>query len=163
MPNFNFSEQARRTLARSREEAIGLNHPYVSTEHMLLALLRETDGVAADVLKALSVDVAKVREVVLGSVKKGTGPHPMSTELPYTSRGKKALELAMSQSHEWHHSHMGNEHLLIGLLRERVGIAAQGLASAGVTLDGAVAQTLSILGEQPARDSWRTTLTRIFS
>ncbi len=163
MSDVNFSEQARRTLARAREEARGLDHPYVGTEHMLLALLRDTDGVAADVLKALSVDAAKVREVVLGGVKKSTSPYPMGAELPFTSRGKKALELAMSQSHEWHHSYIGNEHLLIGLLREKGGIAAQVLANAGVTLEGAVAQTLSNLGEQPARNSWRTTLTRIFS
>jgi ATP-dependent Clp protease ATP-binding subunit ClpC len=163
MPDLIFSERTRRTLARAREEAVGLNHEYVSTEHMLLALLRDIEGVAAEVLKTFSVDARKTRQVVLRIVKKGTSALPNGTELPYTSRGKKTLDLAMAQAREWDHSYVGAEHLLIGLLREKQGIGAQILANAGVTVDAARAHTLSILGEQPKHKSWRTTLKRIFS
>ena len=147
MPDVNFSEQARRTLARAREEAVDLHHPYVGTEHMLLALLRESEGVASDVLKSFAVEVTTMRQVLLGNVEKGSSVHPMGTELPYTSRAKRALELGMWQSHEWAHQYIGNEHMLIGLLREKSGIAAQVLVDAGVTLDGALAQTLSLVAK----------------
>ncbi len=162
MAHLNFSERTRRTLACAREEALELHYEYVGTEHILLALLRDGESVAAAVLRARSVDAEQTRQAVLGTLKKGRSTSG-GADLPYTSRGKKTLELAMSQAREWRHDYVGPEHLLIGLLREKNGIGGQALLNAGITLDAARAHTLSILGEQPARNSWRTTLTRIFS
>ena len=162
MGSYNFNDEFRKALERAREEARQLNHEYVGGEHMLLALLRETDSVAAQVLKSFAVDVSQTREVLLGVLHKGTSAS-FGADLPYTSRGKRTLELAMIQSREWEHSHTGPEHLPIGLLREKNGIAGEVLVNAGVTLDAARAQTLSILGVPPTRSSWRTSLKRIFS
>jgi ATP-dependent Clp protease ATP-binding subunit ClpC len=142
------SDELLRLVKHAHEEALALSHVYLGTEHMLLALLRETDGVAADVLKAFSADVTKTRQVVLGVLKKGTASPPVGANLPYTSRGKKTMELAMWQAREWHHDSIGPEHVLIGLLREKGGIGAQVLMDAGVTLDVALAHTLSIVGKQ---------------
>jgi ATP-dependent Clp protease ATP-binding subunit ClpC len=147
MQGYNFTEQVRRTLAQAREEAGALNHEYVGTEHILLGLLRETKGVVADVMRSLSVDVETTRQVVIDGVKKGRG-FGTGPDLPYTSRGKKSLELAMMQAHEWGHSYIGAEHLLVGLVREQGGIAAQVLAQAGVTIDNVRTATLACLGEE---------------
>jgi len=147
MGSYNFNDEFRTALAHARQEARLLNHEYVGGEHMLLALLRETDSVAAQVLKSFAIDVNQTREVLLGVLHKGTSAS-FAADLPYTSRGKRTLELAMIQSREWKHSHTGPEHLLIGLLREKNGIAGEVLAEAGVTLEGAQSQTLSLLNKQ---------------
>jgi ATP-dependent Clp protease ATP-binding subunit ClpC len=143
--NYNFTDRVRKVLAMAREEAIRLQHDYVGTEHILLGLIREGEGVAAAVLAHLTVDLDAVHEGVEESVRKGKATIALG-ELPYTSRAKKVLEYAMAEAREMNHSYVGTEHLLLGLLREEKGIAAQVLNSLGVTLDEARAETLKVLG-----------------
>ncbi len=145
--NYNFTDRVRKVLAMAREEAIRLQHDYVGTEHVLLGLIREGEGVAAAVLSALSVDLHAVHEGVEESVRKGRATIALG-ELPYTSRAKKVLEYAMAEAREMNHSYVGTEHLLLGLLREEKGIAAQVLNSLGVTLEDARSETLRILGSE---------------
>jgi len=129
----------------ARQEAIRLQHDYVGTEHILLGLIREGDGVAAHVLGNLDVDLDRIHERVEESVRKGKATIALG-ELPYTSPAKKVLEFAMAEARELNHSYVGTEHLLLGLLRERKGIAAQVLNSLGVTVDEARGETLKVLG-----------------
>ena len=147
--NYNFTDRVRKVLAMAREEAIRLQHVYVGTEHILLGLIREGEGVAAAVLQHLSVDLDQIHERVEESVRKGKATIALG-ELPYTSRAKKVLEFAMAEAREFNHSYVGTEHLLLGLLREEKGIAAQVLNSLGVTLDEARAETLKVLGTDVA-------------
>jgi ATP-dependent Clp protease ATP-binding subunit ClpC len=143
--NYNFTDRVRKVLAMAREEAIRLQHDYVGTEHILLGLIREGEGVAAAVLQNLSVDLDQIHERVEESVRKGKATIALG-ELPYTSRAKKVLEFAMAEARDFNHSYVGTEHLLLGLLREEKGIAAQVLNSLGVTLDEARGETLKVLG-----------------
>jgi ATP-dependent Clp protease ATP-binding subunit ClpC len=143
--NYNFTDRVRKVLAMAREEAIRLQHDYVGTEHILLGLIREGEGVAAAVLTNLSVDLDQIHEQVEESVKKGKATIALG-ELPYTSRAKKVLEFAMAEARELNHSYVGTEHLLLGLLREEKGIAAQVLNSLGVALEEARGETLKVLG-----------------
>ena len=143
--NYNFTDRVRKVLAMAREEAIRLQHDYVGTEHILLGLIREGEGVAAAVLTNLSVDLDAVHEGVEESVRKGKATIALG-ELPYTSRAKKVLEYAMAEAREMNHSYVGTEHLLLGLLREEKGIAAQVLNSLGTTLEAARSETLKVLG-----------------
>ena len=129
----------------AREEAIRLQHDYVGTEHLLLGLIREGEGVAAVVLQHLSVDLDQIHEGVEESVREGKATIALG-ELPYTSRAKKVLEFAMTEARDFNHSYVGTEHLLLGLLREEKGIAAQVLNSLGVTLDEARSETVKVLG-----------------
>ena len=148
---YNFTERVRKVLAMAREEAARLHHEYVGTEHILLGLIREGEGVAAAVLQNLSVDLDDVQQKIEETVKKGKAAQATGPDLPYTSRAKKVLELAMSEARELNHSYVGTEHLLLGLLREEKGIAAQVLIHSGLVLDVARAETLRLLGtEQPA-------------
>jgi ATP-dependent Clp protease ATP-binding subunit ClpC len=130
----------------AREEAARLHHEYVGTEHILLGLIREGEGVAAAVLTNLNVDLEEIQQKIEETVKKGKAPAAAGPDLPYTSRAKKVLELAMSEARELNHSYVGTEHLLLGLLREEKGIAAQVLTDAGVNLEQARAETLRLLG-----------------
>ena len=143
--NYNFTDRVRKVLAMAREEAIRLQHDYVGTEHILLGLIREGEGVAAAVLQHLNVDLDQIHERVEESVRKGKATIALG-ELPYTSRAKKVLEFAMAEARDFNHSYVGTEHLLLGLLREEKGIAAQVLNALGVTLDEARAETLKVLG-----------------
>jgi ATP-dependent Clp protease ATP-binding subunit ClpC len=154
MNGYNFTERVRKVLQMAREEAQRLHHEYVGTEHILLGLIREGEGVAAAVLQSLNVDLDEVQQKIEESVKKGKVPQSSGSDLPYTSRAKKVLELAMSEARELNHSYVGTEHLLLGLLREEKGIAAQVLADVGVNLDAARAETLRQLGtEMPSAGS----------
>jgi ATP-dependent Clp protease ATP-binding subunit ClpC len=143
--NYNFTDRVRKVLAMAREEAIRLQHDYVGTEHILLGLIREGEGVAAAVLTNLNVDLEQIHERIEESVRKGKATIALG-ELPYTSRAKKVLEYAMAEARELNHSYVGTEHLLLGLLREEKGIAAQVLNSLGVSLEDARAETLKLLG-----------------
>src|SRR5210317_959307 len=143
--NYNFTDRVRKVLAMAREEAIRLQHDYVGTEHILLGLIREGEGVAAAVLMKLTVDLDAIHEGVEESVRKGKATIALG-ELPYTSRAKKVLEYAMAEARDFNHSYVGTEHLLLGLLREEKGIAAQVLNSLDVTLEEARAETLKVLG-----------------
>jgi ATP-dependent Clp protease ATP-binding subunit ClpC len=149
--NYNFTDRVRKVLAMAREEAIRLQHDYVGTEHILLGLIREGEGVAAAVLSNMTVDLDQVHERVEDSVRKGKATIALG-ELPYTSRAKKVLEFAMAEARDFNHSYVGTEHLLLGLLREEKGIAAQVLNSLGVTLEEARAETLKVLGSDVGGD-----------
>jgi ATP-dependent Clp protease ATP-binding subunit ClpC len=152
MNGYNFTERVRKVLQMAREEAQRLHHEYVGTEHILLGLIREGEGVAAAVLQNLSVDLDDIQQKIEETVKKGKAAQATAPDLPYTSRAKKVLELAMSEARELSHSYVGTEHLLLGLLREEKGIAAQVLTDAGVNLDAARAETLRLLGtEMPSQ------------
>src|SRR6186997_12519 len=154
MNGYNFTERVRKVLAMAREEAARLHHEYVGTEHILLGLIREGEGVAATVLQNLSVELDEIQQKIEETVKKGKAAQTTGPDLPYTSRAKKVLELAMSEARELGHSYVGTEHLLLGLLREEKGIAAQVLTDAGVNLEAARAETLRILGtEMPQQGS----------
>ena len=148
MNGYNFTERVRKVLQMAREEAQRLHHEYVGTEHILLGLIREGEGVAAAVLQNLNVDLDEIQQKIEETVKKGKAAQTTGPDLPYTSRAKKVLELAMSEARELNHSYVGTEHLLLGLLREEKGIAAQVLTDAGVNLDAARAETLRLLGTE---------------
>ncbi|MHB1223171.1 MAG: ATP-dependent Clp protease ATP-binding subunit [Gemmatimonadaceae bacterium] len=150
MNGYNFTERVRKVLAMAREEAARLRHEYVGTEHILLGLIREGEGVAAAVLQNLSVDLDDVQQRIEETVKQGKATQTTGPDLPYTSRAKKVLELAMSEARELGHSYVGTEHLLLGLLREEKGIAAQVLTDASVNLEAARTETLRLLGTEPA-------------
>jgi ATP-dependent Clp protease ATP-binding subunit ClpC len=148
MNGYNFTERVRKVLQMAREEAQRLHHEYVGTEHILLGLIREGEGVAAAVLQNLNVDLDEVQQKIEETVKKGKAVQATGPDLPYTSRAKKVLELAMSEARELNHSYVGTEHLLLGLLREEKGIAAQVLTESGVNLDAARTETLRLLGTE---------------
>jgi DNA-binding transcriptional regulator YhcF (GntR family) len=155
LSGYNFTERVRKVLAMAREETARLDHEYVGTEHILLGLVREGEGVAATVLQNLNADLHEIRRIVEKTVKRGTAAaRPPRPDLPYTSRGKKVLEFAMSEARELNHSYVGTEHLLLGLLREEKGIAAQVMASVGVTLDATRAETLRVLATERAPADW---------
>ena len=146
MNGYNFTDRVRKVLQMAREEAARLHHEYVGTEHILLGLIREGEGVAAAVLTNLNVDLEDIQQKIEETVKKGKAAAAAGPDLPYTSRAKKVLELAMTEARELNHSYVGTEHLLLGLLREEKGIAAQVLTDAGVNLEQSRAETLRLLG-----------------
>src|SRR3982750_324906 len=149
MNGYNFTERVRKVLAMAREEAARLHHEYVGTEHILLGLIREGEGVAATVLQNLSVELDEIQQKIEETVKKGKAAQTTGPDLPYTSRAKKVLELAMSEARELNHSYVGTEHLLLGLLREETGIAAQALAQHGVDFASGRRETMRLLGAEP--------------
>ena len=155
-----FSERARRVLSLAQEEAQRFNHNYIGTEHILLGLVRETEGVAARVLSGLGVDLSKVRSAVEFII--GRGEKPTQGEIGLTPRAKKVVELAVDEARRMNHTYIGTEHLLIGLLREGEGVAAGVLESLGVSLEKVRAETHRILsnsstsGTQGTRSSSRT-------
>jgi len=155
-----FSERARRVLSLAQEEAQRFNHNYIGTEHILLGLVRETEGVAARVLSSLGVDLTKVRSAVEFII--GRGEKPAQGEIGLTPRAKKVVELAVDEARRMNHTYIGTEHLLIGLLREGEGVAAGVLESLGVTLEKVRGETHRILSHsapasgQGARTSTRT-------
>jgi ATP-dependent Clp protease ATP-binding subunit ClpC len=154
MNGYNFTDRVRKVLQMAREEAARLHHEYVGTEHILLGLIREGEGVAAAVLQNLNVDLEEIQQKIEETVKKGKAAAAAGPDLPYTSRAKKVLELAMTEARELNHSYVGTEHLLLGLLREEKGIAAQVLTDAGVSLEQSRAETLRLLGsDMPSTQS----------
>ena len=138
-----FSERARRVLSLAQEEAQRFNHNYIGTEHILLGLVRETDGVAAKVLSNLGVELNKVRSAVEFII--GRGEKSAPGEIGLTPRAKKVIELAVDEARRLNHHYIGTEHLLIGLMREGEGVAAGVLESLGVNLDKVRAETSQIL------------------
>lgn len=144
---YNFTDRVRKVLQIAREEAARLGHEYVGTEHILLALLREGQGVASAVLTNLVVDFEEIRDKIEATVEKGPARPDARPDLPYTSRAKRILEFAMQEARELNHEYVGTEHLLLGVLREAKGIGAVVLGDAGVTLAGARTETLRLLGK----------------
>ncbi|MYD36515.1 MAG: ATP-dependent Clp protease ATP-binding subunit [Dehalococcoidia bacterium] len=153
-----FSERARRVLSLAQEEAGELNHNYIGTEHVLLGLAREPEGVGTRVLVSLGVDLSKIRSAVTFII--GRGQKQPTSDVGLTPRAKKVIELAVDEAREMSHHYIGTEHLLIGLLREGDGVAAGVLESLGVTLDKVRQETQRILsqsGGQPgSRSGTRT-------
>ena len=149
-----FSERARRVLSLAQEEAQRFNHNYIGTEHILLGLVRETEGVAAKVLANLSVELVKVRSAVEFII--GRGERPTPGEIGLTPRAKKVIELAVDEARRLGHHYIGTEHLLIGLMREGEGVAAGVLESLGVSLDKVRAETNRILSQSASQSSSQT-------
>ncbi len=143
--NYNFTDRVRKVLAMAREEAVRLQHDYVGTEHILLGLIREGDGVAAEVLRNLAADLDDLLRLVEDNIRPGKSSTPIG-ELPYTTRAKKVLEYAMAEARELNHSYVGTEHLLLGLLREEKGLAAKVLGELGIGIEEARAEMLKLLG-----------------
>ncbi len=140
-----FSERARRVLTLAQEEAQNFNHSYIGTEHILLGLLREDEGVGAKVLANLGVSLSKARSAVEFII--GRGEKPSTGEIGLTPRAKRVIELAIDEARHLGHNYIGTEHLLLGLLREGGGVAADVLDSFGITLEQTRSETLRVLGE----------------
>ena len=140
-----FTDRARKVLQLANQEAQRLNHEYIGTEHILLGLVKEGSGVAANVLKNMDVDLAKIRREVEKLVNQGTDMIAMG-KLPQTPRAKKAIEYAVEEARNFSHTYVGTEHLLLGLLREEEGVAAQVLLNLGLSLDRVRDQILELMG-----------------
>ena len=145
MIGFDFTPRLRTVLGRAREEAVRLNHPYVETEHLLLALIREADGGSAAVLRDLDIAPEKIRQKLEETLVPGP-PMLAAPDLPYTSRAKKVLELTLRECVRAHATAADTEYLLVGLCAEGKGIAAQTLAWAGITTDVARAAVDKLTG-----------------
>ncbi|MHB1004567.1 MAG: ATP-dependent Clp protease ATP-binding subunit [Chloroflexota bacterium] len=155
-----FTERARKVLTLAQEEAQRFNHNYIGTEHLLLGLVREGDGVAAKVLANMGVELNKVRSAVEFII--GRGDRMVMGEIGLTPRAKKVIELAVDEARRLNHHYIGTEHLLLGLVREGEGIAAGVLESLGVSLEKVRAQTIHVLSQSggfPASEARATTKT----
>jgi ATP-dependent Clp protease ATP-binding subunit ClpC len=141
-----FTERARKVFSLAQEEAQRFQHNYIGTEHLLLGLVREEEGVAARVLHKLDIELQDVRDSVESII--GRGNRIVGGEIGLTPRAKKAIELAVDEARNMNHHYIGTEHLLLGLVREEEGIAAGVLKSMGVTLEEARRQTILILGQE---------------
>ena len=140
-----FTERARKVLSLAQEEAQRFQHNYIGTEHLLLGLVREGDGVAAKVLTNLGVTLEEVRTTIESII--GRGDRIALGEIGLTPRAKKVIELAVDEARRLNHHYIGTEHLLLGLVREGEGIAAGALESLGVKLEDVRKETLKILGQ----------------
>src|SRR6266436_6061443 len=143
-----FTERARRVLSLAQEEAQRFQHNYIGTEHLLLGLVREGEGVAAKVLSNLGVELNKVRSAVEFII--GRGDRIVLGEIGLTPRAKKVIELAVDEARRLNHHYIGTEHLLLGLVREGEGIAAGVLESLGVNLEKVRNQVIYVLNQSAA-------------
>src|SRR5947209_12427443 len=139
-----FTERARKVVVLAQEEARHFNHNYIGTEHLLLGLLREDEGVAARALSALNVTLDEVREQVESIV--GYGEEGTGGQAPFTPRSKKVLELALREALQLGHNYIGTEHILLGLVRESEGVAARVLSNLGVDPDKVRREVVRMLG-----------------
>ncbi|MEH7456209.1 ATP-dependent protease ATP-binding subunit ClpC [Bacillus sp. JJ1127] len=142
-----FTERAQKVLALSQEEAIRIGHNNIGTEHILLGLVREGEGIAAKALIALGLSPEKVQKEVEALIGRGT---EVSQTVHYTPRAKKVIELSMDEARKLGHSYVGTEHILLGLIREGEGVAARVLNNLGVSLNKARQQVLQLLGSNEA-------------
>ncbi|MCK4340856.1 MAG: ATP-dependent Clp protease ATP-binding subunit [Phycisphaerae bacterium] len=140
-----FTDRARKVMALANQEAQRFNHEYIGTEHILLGLVKEGSGVGANVLKNLGVDLRKVRMEVEKLVKSGPEMVTMG-KLPQTPRAKRVIEYAIEEARNLNHNYVGTEHLLLGLLREQDGVAAQVLMNLGLKLEDVREEVLNLLG-----------------
>jgi ATP-dependent Clp protease ATP-binding subunit ClpA len=159
-PFDRFNDRAKRVLALAQDEAIRLNHNYIGTEHVLLGLIREGEGVAARALESLGVELSKARKSVESIVGRGEDATEL-TEITLSPRTKRVVEYAIDEARKLGHMHVGTEHLLLGLVREGEGIAAGVLQSLGVTLDRARQHVLAAMG-QPAAPETARPVTRTY-
>jgi ATP-dependent Clp protease ATP-binding subunit ClpC len=154
-----FTDRARRVVVLAQDEARTLNHNYIGTEHILLGLIREDEGLAARALKALGVSLEETRQRVEDII--GRGVQAQKGHIPFTPRAKKVLELSLREALQLDHNYIGTEHILLGVLREGDGVAAQVLVASGVNLDRARQEVIRLLrGYTAARaDDLRDRLT----
>ena len=146
-----FTDRARKVMALAREEAKRFNHEYIGTEHILLGLVKEGSGVAANVLQNLDIDLKKIRLEIEKIVQ--TGPDLVSVgQLPFTPRVKKVLEYAIEEARAMGHNYIGTEHQLLGLLREQEGVAAQVLLNLGVKLEDVREEVVELLGAESSQN-----------
>src|SRR6476660_7812474 len=156
-----FTDRARKVLTLAQDEAQRFNHNYIGTEHLLLGLVREGEGVAARVLENMNVELAKVRTAVEFLI--GRGDRPVVGEVGLTPRAKRVIELAIDEARRLGHNYIGTEHLLLGLVREGEGIAAGVLESLGVNLDKVRHEVIRVLSQSssagPAQETKRASKT----
>ncbi|MCM3399695.1 ATP-dependent protease ATP-binding subunit ClpC [Oceanobacillus profundus] len=143
-----FTERAQKVLALSQEEAVRLGHKNIGTEHILLGLVREGEGIAAKALQSLGLEVSKIQEEVEKLI--GVDKQPMQS-IHYTPRAKKVVELSQDEARKLGHSYVGTEHILLGLIREGEGVAARVLNNLGVSLNKARQQVLQLLGSNESQ------------
>ena len=141
-----FTDRARKVMQLANQEAQRFNHEYIGTEHILLGLIKEGSGVAANVLKNLNVDLRKVRREVEKIMHSGPAMVVLG-KLPQTPRAKKVIEFAIEEARSLNLDYVGTEHLLLGLVRETEGVGAQVLLNLGVRLDDVRAETMRFLGQ----------------
>lgn len=144
-----FTEPSRRVVVLAQEEARMLDHNYIGTEHLLLGLIKEGNGVAAKALESLGVSAEGLRERVVGIV--GTGQHTVAAHIPFTPQAKQVLRLALSEAQRLGHHYIGTEHVLLGLIQEKDGVAAQVLADVGADLRRVQAEVVRLLTEYQRR------------
>lgn len=140
-----FTDKARRVIVLAQQEARTLRHSYIGTEHILLGLLHEDGGLAARVLTEMGVSLDAMRQRAEDIA--GRGQKPLSGHIPFTPPAKKVLELALREALQLNHTHIGTEHILLGLIREGDGVAAQVLAADGVDLNRARLEVITLLHE----------------
>ncbi len=140
-----FTDRARKVMQLANQEAQRFNHEYIGTEHVLLGLIKEGSGVAANVLKNLDIDLRKIRMEVEKLVQSGPDMVTMG-KLPQTPRAKKVIEYSMEEARNLNHNYVGTEHILLGLLREQEGVAAQVLLNLGLKLEDVREEVLNLLG-----------------
>jgi ATP-dependent Clp protease ATP-binding subunit ClpC len=145
-----FTDRARNVVVLAQEEARLLKHNYIGTEHILLGLARESDGLAAKALEALGISLEAAREQVVEII--GRGERSPSGHIPFTPRAKKVLELSLREALQFGHNYIGTEHLLLGLLREGEGVAAQVLVRLGGDLSAIRQQVIRLLKEKPTTE-----------
>jgi len=143
-----FTDRARKVMQLANQEAQRFNHEYIGTEHILLGLVKEGSGVAANVLKNLDIDLRKIRLEVEKIVQSGPDMVTMG-KLPQTPRAKKVIEYSIEEARNLGHNYVGTEHLLLGLLREQEGVAAQVLMNLGLKLEDVREEVLNLLGHNP--------------
>ena len=139
-----FTDRARRVVVLAQHEARTLDHGYIGTEHILLGLIDEGQGVAATALTSMGISLDEMRQAVQDTIGRGAEPLPESGHIPFTPRAKKVLELSLRESQQLGHTYIGTEHILLALIREE-GVGAQLLAGAGVDLDRARQQVIELL------------------
>jgi ATP-dependent Clp protease ATP-binding subunit ClpC len=145
-----FTDRARKVMQLANQEAQRFNHEYIGTEHILLGLVKEGSGVAANVLKNLDIDLRKIRLEVEKIVQHGPGGEQVVMgRLPHTPRAKKVIEYSIEEARNLNHNYVGTEHLLLGLLREQEGVAAQVLMNLGLKLEDVREEVLNLLGHNP--------------
>jgi ATP-dependent Clp protease ATP-binding subunit ClpC len=145
-----FTDRARNVVVLAQQEARLLKHNYIGTEHILLGLARESDGLAAKALDALGIELEAVREQVVELT--GRGQKSPSGHIPFTPRAKKVLELSLREALQFGHNYIGTEHILLGLIREGEGVAAQVLVTLGGDLSAIRQQVIRLLKENPTTD-----------
>ena len=146
-----FSDRARQAVVQAQQEARRLDHNYIGTEHLLLGLIREGDGVAAKALESLGISLDAVRQQVEEII--GRGQQTLSGHFPFTPRAKRVLELSLREALQLGHKYIGTEHILLGLIREGEGVAAQVLVRLGCDLNRVRQEVIRLLTGHQGKDS----------